>query len=402
MAEITKLILARVGEIALKGLNRRKFVDKVLSNLSWRINHIGNYSVYSHESRIWIEAQDEEAHRQENIDKALAVACSVFGIVSASVVSSIHGGDFSTLEEEAKRLVQEEFQSRKKAQLRFKVESKRGDKSYPLTSPQLSKALGSSILKNFENLSVDVHEPDFICYVEVRSDMYVYTKIHSGIKGLPVGTGGKAMLLLSGGIDSPVAGYLMASRGMELEAVYYHSFPFTSDEAKEKVIQLAKILSQYTGRIKLHIVNFTEIQVNLRQNSPPEMMTITMRRIMMRIAEKIAEESQAGALITGESLGQVASQTLEGLRSTDAVVNMPVFRPLIGTDKDDTVELARKIGSYETSILPYEDCCTVFVAKHPKTRPSLEDSIKAESKLDVEQLVEDGCSNREILLISEK
>ncbi len=395
-----KLILARVGEIALKGLNRRKFVNKVMDNLRWRLRKIADYKVYSASSRIWAEPLDQNAASEANLEKALDVACRVFGIVSASLVSRVEGG-FPNICEEADRLVKEILAETRKP-LTFKVECRRGRKSFPMTSPEIARELGAYLLQhnNTGNLSVDVIEPDFIVYVEVRDNHYIYSKVHEGIKGLPVGTGGKGMLLLSGGIDSPVAGFMMASRGMELEAVYFHSFPFTSDEAKEKVIDLARILSEYAGRIRLHIVNFTEIQVTLRKNCPPEMMTIVMRRMMMRIAEKIAEKRGCDALITGESLGQVASQTAEALHTTNYVVSKPVFRPLIGLDKDHTVDLARKIGTFETSILPYEDCCTVFVPKHPKIRPKLKDAEKAEEKLDVAALTEEGVNKTETLLIS--
>ena len=248
--------------------------------------------------------------------------------------------------------------------------------------------LGAHLLQTFpDQLRVDVHQPDFVLYVEVREQLYIYNRIIQGHKGLPVGTGGKGVLLLSGGIDSPVAGYMMASRGMELEAVYFHAFPFTSDQAKEKVIELAKQLTAYAGRLRLHIVNFTDIQLTLRDHCPMDMLTIAMRRMMMRIAARIAEENGCLALIPGESLGQVASQTLEALCTTDVVSPIPVFRPLIGLDKDDITQMARRIGTYETSILPYEDCCTVFVAKHPKTKPSLADAEAVENGLDIDALV---------------
>lgn len=393
-----KLILTRIGEIALKGLNKRKFVQKVMENLRRRLDTVGRFKVYSAQSRIWAEPLDEASRRDDVMLQALDIACRVFGIVSASLVKRFDGG-FDAICREA-GLLTDEIQKKRGANLSFKVETKRGLKSFPMTSMEISSELGAYLLKNKQGLHVDVHEPDFIIYVEVREDNYIYSEIHQGARGLPVGTGGKGMLLLSGGIDSPVAGYMMASRGMELEAVYFHSYPFTSDEAKEKVIELARIVSEYCGRIKLHIVNFTEIQVNLRQNSPPEMMTITMRRIMMRIAERLAEQNGCKALITGESLGQVASQTLEALACTHEVADMPIFRPLIGIDKDFTVDLARKIGTFETSILPYEDCCTVFVAKHPKTKPSLADALKAESKLDIDKLVEEGLNKTSSLLIS--
>ena len=260
--------------------------------------------------------------------------------------------------------------------------------------------LGACLLQAFpDQLHVDVHNPDFVLYAEVREHLYLYSQIIKGHKGLPVGTGGQAMLLLSGGIDSPVAGYMMASRGMELQAVYFHAFPFTSDQAREKVIELARQLTMFTGRLKLHIVDFTDIQLMLRDHCPGDMLTIAIRRMMMRIAVRLAGSNGCKALITGESLGQLASQTLEALCTTDAVSSIPVFRPLIGTDKDDTVQIARRIGTFETSILPYEDCCTVFVAKHPKTRPSIADAEAVEIGLDIEAMVEAGLGRIEEVLL---
>ncbi len=393
-----QLILARIGEIALKGLNRHKFINRVIENLNWRLQGLGHYKVYAEQSRIWARPLDDEAASPEKMDRALAISCKVFGIVSASLVQRIDG-DFPEICEEALRQVKEHLKGSTRT-FTFKVESKRGRKSFPLASPELSAELGAYLLDHEPRLVVDVNEPDFIVYVEVREDIFIYTGKKPGLKGLPVGTGGKALLLLSGGIDSPVAGFQMASRGMELEAVYFHSFPFTSDEAKEKVIELARIVSDYSGKIRLHIVNFTEIQVTLRQHCPADMLTIIMRRVMMRIAERIAQDNDCLALITGESLGQVASQTLQALVTTDKVVDMPVFRPLIGMDKDYTTQIARQIGTFETSILPYEDCCTVFVAKHPKTKPTLQDAIQAEASLDMEALVQEGFEKRETLLIS--
>ncbi len=398
--EFQELILARVGEISLKGLNQRKFVDKVISNLAWRVKKVANYKVYSAQSRIWIEPKDSEAAETHNIEKALEISCKVFGIVSSSKVIKFEANT-DNMKKAADLLVEKELSKNNKSKT-FKVESKRANKNFPLESPEISRNLGAHILRNNQKLSVDVHEPDFVVYLEIRDAAYMYTEKHDGLKGLPVGTGSKGMLLLSGGIDSPVAGFQMASRGMEIEAIYFHTFPFTSNEAKEKVIELARIVSEYTGRIKMHIVDFTDIQITLKKNVSPDMMTIVMRRVMFRIAEELAKKQKCTAMITGESLGQVASQTAEAIICTDAVCNMPVYRPLIGMDKDWTVNLAKFIGTYETSILPYEDCCTVFVAKHPKTRPSLEDAIYAERNLDMDALVEEGMNKIETLLVSKK
>lgn len=379
-----EIILARIGEITLKGLNRGKFENRLQANLSRRLKPLGKFIIQRSQSRIWIEP----AAPVEDMPALLQRVTDVFGIVSASPVWRFNGGLPELLE---KAVEFAEICLPPTGVRTFKVESRRGEKRFPLTSPEISGLIGDAVLKAWpDRLRVDVHAPDFTIYAEVREQLYLYSQIAKGHKGLPVGTGGRAMLLLSGGIDSPVAGYMMASRGMELEAVYFHAFPFTSDQAKEKVLELARILTTYTGRITVHIVNFTDIQLTLRDHCPADMMTIVMRRMMMRIAERLAEAKACKALITGESLGQVASQTLEALCATDKIVGMPVFRPLIGTDKDDTVTLARRIGTYETSILPYEDCCTVFVAKHPKTHPKTGDAEAAEQDLDIDGLVEAG------------
>jgi thiamine biosynthesis protein ThiI len=264
----------------------------------------------------------------------------------------------------------------------------------------ICEEVGANVLERVPGLSVNVKSPDFILNVEVRDYNYVYAGKVMGHRGLPVGTAGKGMLLLSGGIDSPVAGYMMASRGMTLDAVYFHSYPYTSEQAKEKVVDLAKIVSRFAGRMNLYVVNFTQIQLDMYKNSPQDMLTITMRRVMLQIAEKLAEKSGAKCLITGESLGQVASQTLEAIGITNEVVRMPILRPLIGMDKEATCELSRKIGAFETSILPYEDCCTIFVAKHPKTHPHPEDVVKAEENLDIAEMVRDGVLGTEKIEIN--
>ena len=270
----------------------------------------------------------------------------------------------------------------------FKVETRRPNKSFPLKSPEVSREVGAHILRNLQGLKVDVHEPDILLEVEIRERAFVYCEKVPGLGGLPVGCNGKAMLLLSGGIDSPVAGYMLMKRGVEIEAVYFHSFPFTSDRAKEKVIELCKVLANYPGKMRLHVVNFTEALKEIGENTPDEFLTLMMRRMMVRIAEKIANNIGAKALITGESLGQVASQTLEALVATNEVATMPIFRPLIGFDKVEIMELANKIGTYEISIEPYADCCTLFVPKHPKTRPNLSSVQNAERGLDIEELTE--------------
>ncbi len=393
-------ILARMGEIALKGLNRGKFEHQLIDNLKFRLKNLGDFSIYQSQSRFWIESKpgtenllDDEFRAEE----VLTAVCQVFGIVSASVVWKF-SGDIQAIYDQSIALTQKILDTHRYKS--FKVNSKRGDKSFPLASPEICSNVGSVILDAFPELTVDVNHPDFTINVEIRESMYVYSDKKMGHRGLPVGTAGKGLLLLSGGIDSPVAGYMMASRGMRLEAIYFHSYPYTSERAEQKVKDLAKIVSRYAGQMTLHIVNFTDIQLDLYKNSPHDMLTITMRRIMFGIAEGIAEKRGLQCLITGESLGQVASQTMEAIQLTNEVVTkMPVFRPLIGLDKEDTTTIARRIGSFETSILPYEDCCTVFVAKHPKTHPHKKHMVAAEENLDVPGLIAKGIDSVESISI---
>ncbi|MHB1483111.1 MAG: tRNA uracil 4-sulfurtransferase ThiI [Saccharofermentanales bacterium] len=397
-----KIILARIGEIALKGLNKNKFEEKLINNLKRRLNKIGRFEVTQNQSRIYVAKDDSanlpagDSDESAEMSAAMNITVKVFGVVSASYAWRFDG-DLNIINKMAKAYVQEIID--KKPISTFKIEARRADKRFPYSSPEICEEVGAHILQEFPLLKVQVKNPELVLNVEIREHVYIHSGRVMGFRGLPVGTAGKGLLLLSGGIDSPVAGFMMASRGMEIEAVYFHSFPYTSDRAKEKVIELARLLSEFTGRLRLHIVDFTSIQLELRDKSPNEMITVTMRRVMMRIAEKIAKDIGAAALITGESLGQVASQTLEAINCTDSVVSLPVFRPLIGTDKDDTILIARKIGTFETSILPYEDCCTVFVAKHPKTHPSLETAEKCEKNLDIEELVRRGVSQVEILIL---
>lgn len=394
--ENSQLILARLGEIALKGQNRHRFEQRLFNNIKRRLDRIGSFQISQSDSRIWIKPLDEIASGR--LDDALLVASSVFGLVSASLVSrylaleSLEGILSACLD-----YMRSHFSDCQERT--FKVEAKRGDKRLPYLSMELVKDVGACLLDYFPNLTVDVKRPDFVLQLELRDALYIYHDKIPGVKGLPIGTSGKAMLLLSGGIDSPVAGYMMASRGVELEAIYFHTYPYTSDRAKEKVLDLGRILCDYIGRLKVHVVDFTDIQLIINEKCPSEMMTIVMRRMMMRIADELATQTQCISLITGESLGQVASQTSEALATTNAVVTKPVFRPLIGIDKDDTVALARKIGSFETSILPYEDCCTVFVAKHPRTRPSMQQAQEAEAYLDISALVKDGLNKIETYVL---
>ena len=386
-----KVILVRYGEILLKGLNRPVFEDKLIKNIKKSLYGLGKIKVRKSQSRIYVEPDSKDYDFEDAIKRLQ----KVFGIVSLSLVLKVET-DFDVIKETVIDVVNN---TKKEVNAKtFKVETKRGNKKFPMTSHEISCEIGGVILDNNEDLTVDVNNPDFIVYLEVREETYIYTTKVDGSCGMPTGTNGRAMLLLSGGIDSPVAGWSIAKRGVEIQAVHFYSYPYTSQRAKDKVIELAKIVSKYCYGIKLHIVPFTDIQLEINDRCPEQEMTIIMRRIMMKIAEKIANKEEAMALITGESIGQVASQTMNGLYVTDSAVNMPVFRPLIGMDKNDVIEIARKIDTFETSILPYEDCCTVFVAKHPNTRPKLDKILKFEEKLDnIEELMEKAINEREII-----
>ncbi len=388
------IVLARLGEITLKGLNRGKFEHRLIENISRRLKPLGPIEVYQTQSRIWIIPGSPDISRDEIIRRVT----DVFGIVSASPAWDFTGG-LEEIRQMSILYMDSLLEGGKPAT--FKVESRRGEKRFPLTSPEISAEIGGLLIDRFPGLTVDVHHPDHTLHVEIREHgrVLLYSRIFKGQRGLPVGTSGRAMLLLSGGIDSPVAGYMMAGRGLELSCVYFHSYPYTSDRAREKVLELARILTSYCGRTTLHIVDFTEIQLAIRDGVPEDMMTIIMRRVMMKIAEELSKKDGCLALVTGESLGQVASQTMEALAVTDASVSLPVFRPLIGMDKDATVEIARRIGTFETSILPYEDCCTVFVAKHPKTKPSMAGTLDCEKALDIPALVAQGVARTEEVVI---
>lgn len=381
-----KVVFASMGEIALKGLNRKKFEDRLIGNIKRRFEPERNFEVAKRHSKIIITPKSE----QTVIEEALEKVVNVFGIVSAGIalkthkkIENIHGAVFQYVEE----LLENE---RVKT---FKIEAKRSDKDFPLDSPQICSEFGAFVLEKFPELSVDLDSPDIVLSIEVREFVYVHGKKVKGVRGLPVGTGGKGLLLLSGGIDSPVAGYMMAGRGMEIEGVYFHSPPYTDERAKEKVLDLAEKLKKYVGRIKVHIVEFTQLQLELKEKCPPEMLTIHIRRLMMKISQKIADNSEIKAIITGESLGQVASQTIEAIACTDEISNLPVLRPLIGLDKETIVNIAKEIGTYETSILPYEDCCTLFVAKHPKTKPTIDYTEYCEKNVDLEELAQKGLNS---------
>ena len=385
-----RVVSASFGEIALKGKNRPYFEKKLAQHVRNAVKDLGNPKVYKEQGKIFVEANDD------NMDIIMNRLKKVFGIVLVSPCYRM-GKDVETIQQNAIEIVKEEM--KKKDIKTFKVNAKRADKNFPMKSMEMNRELGGLILEEIESINVDVHNPDLYVYIDVREQCYIYTEKFRTYGGLPIGTNGKGLLLLSGGIDSPVAGFMIAKRGVEISAVYYHSYPFTSERADEKVKELAKILSRYCGKIKLHSVNLLEIQKEINQKCPEDELTLITRRFMMKIAERIAEKEGLDALITGESLGQVASQTIKSLNVTNASVNMPIFRPLIGTDKTDIMDIAKDIETYETSILPYEDCCTVFLPKHPVTRPKLEDIEKSEEALDVEKLIDDAMKNMEIFNI---
>ena len=385
------IILLKYGEIALKGLNRPVFEKKLTDNVASAIASLGKFSVRKSQSTIYVEPLDDGI----DMEAAAERLSKVFGIVNICPAVKCEKNMESIERTTIECLSQMELSGKT-----FKVEAKREDKQFPMNSPQICRHMGGVILKNTEGLSVDVHNPDILVQIEIRKEAFIFTQKVSGAGGMPVGTAGRATLLLSGGIDSPVAGWMISKRGVTLDAVHFHSHPYTSDRAKEKVIDLARIISVYTGPIHLHIVPFTEIQLDIIDKCPKEYLTIIMRRLMMQIAERIAEKRGSKALITGESIGQVASQTMESLSVTDNAVNMPVFRPCIGMDKEEIVTISKKIDTYETSILPFEDCCTIFVPKHPKTKPNLEEIKEAEKLLtDAEGMMEKAIEETEVVVV---
>lgn len=367
--------LLKYGEIGVKGKNRYVFEDALVRQVKYALRPVeGEFEVSKTVGRIYVEAKTEF----DETEAIEALKC-VFGILWICPVVRIPDLGFEDLKEKSVAYFKETYGDRP---LTFKVESRRTRKNYPKCSQEMNADLGEVLLNECPNLKVDVHHPDVLYSVEVRENyVNLYSEKIKGAGGMPLGTAGKAMLLLSGGIDSPVAGYMIAKRGVTVDACYFHAPPYTTDRAKEKVVDLAKLISKYTGPIRLHIINFTDIQLAIYEKCPHDELTIIMRRYMMKIAEKIAEDAGAECLITGESVGQVASQTMQSLSCTNAVCKMPVFRPLIAFDKQDIIDISQKIGTFETSILPYEDCCTIFVAKHPVTRPRLSDIEKSEEAL---------------------
>ena len=381
------IILVKLGEIILKGLNRRSFEQKLMANMRRKIAPYGNFSVYCLQSTVYVEAKDEEA----DVGAAFEALKKVFGIITLTRAAACEK-DKDAITALAKEYLKEDLEKAAS----FKVESKRSDKSFPLTSIELSQYVGGELSEAFPDIKVEMHDPELTVFIEVRDKAaYVHSSPVKGAGGMPVGSNGKAVSLLSGGIDSPVSTYMIAKRGVKVIPVHFFSFPYTSEAAKEKVIELAHILEDYCGKLTVEIVPFTRIQEEIREKCPEEYFTLIMRRFMMRIAERIANNYGAKAIVTGENLGQVASQTMEAMASTQSVISMPVLQPLIGMDKEEIIALARKLGTFDTSVLPYEDCCTVFTPRHPRTHPNIEDVEKAESALDVEALVEEALAGIE-------
>jgi thiamine biosynthesis protein ThiI len=376
---VNEIFLLKLGEVVLKGTNKRQFENKLRQNIRRRMRDYGNFDVYIMQSTVYVEPMDEEA----DLDGAWEACRSIFGLVSLCRCRACEKNLDSIF-----AAVQEYLGEDLECAESFKVESKRSDKAFPMTSIAISQEIGGRIAEAYPDCRVDVRNPAYTVFVEVRDlAAYVHGPAEPGAGGLPTGVGGRAMCLLSGGIDSPVAAYMMAKRGVEVEAVHFFSYPYTSQLAKDKVLELARLVTKYCGRMTVNIVSFTQIQEAIRDNCPEEFFTLIMRRFMMEISQRIALNDGCGALITGENLGQVASQTMEAMTVTGAVVDIPIFMPLVGMDKEEIVTIARKIGTMETSVLPYEDCCTVFTPKHPKTKPTLGQLINAERKLNREALI---------------
>lgn len=387
-----EVILIKNGELALKGLNRSTFEDILVKNIRRRLKSAGDFDYIKSQSTIIIEPKDDNC----DFEAAQEAVSRIFGIAGFSRAAAVEK-DFDKVIEISGDYLEGALKNAKT----FKVEAKRSDKKFHLTSPEISREMGGHLLSVYPHLKVDVHNPEVTVMVEVR-DKYIFlhgTQI-KGAGGMPVGTGGKAGILISGGIDSPVAAWMMAKRGIELTAIHFASPPYTSKRAEMKVVTLLEKVAKYSGRMTMFTVPFTEIQEQIKDNCPEELFTLIMRRAMMKAAEKIAGKENCQALITGESVGQVASQTIYALACTDAAANMPVFRPLIGMDKDEIIEISRKIDTFETSILPYEDCCTVFTPKHPKTRPNLGDIEKAEQLIPLEELVEKAVNGAQIRTVT--
>lgn len=388
-----KAFLIKYAEIGIKGKNRYLFEDALVRQIKYALKRCdGEFKVHKTQGRIYVDALTDFDYEEtlENLK-------TVFGISGICPVVYVEDEGFDKLCEDVTAYLDQVYPDKNKT---FKVAARRARKNYPLDSMTINMEMGGAILDAFPEMKVDVHRPDILLNIEIREKIYIYSIIIPGPGGMPVGTNGKAMLLLSGGIDSPVAGYMIAKRGVKIDAVYFHAPPYTSERAKQKVVDLAKLVAKYSGPIYLHVINFTDIQLYIYEKCPHEELTIIMRRYMMRIAQSIAQQTECLGLITGESIGQVASQTMHSLAATNEVCEMPVYRPLIGLDKQEIVDISEKINTYETSILPYEDCCTIFVAKHPVTKPNLNMIKKHETHLTekIDELIEKALSTRETLI----
>ncbi|MGN0253988.1 MAG: tRNA uracil 4-sulfurtransferase ThiI [Lachnospiraceae bacterium] len=386
--------LIKYAEIAIKGKNRYMFEDALVRQIKIALNKCeGKYEISKASGRIYVEYLSDY-----DFDETVGALTKVFGITGVCPVVHVEDKGFEQLASDVTSFIDEVYPDKNKT---FKVNSRRARKNYPLESMEINAKLGEVLLNAFPELSVDVHNPEIMLNVEIREKIYIYSEVIKGPGGMPIGTNGKAMLLLSGGIDSPVAGYMISKRGVRIDAVYFHAPPYTSERAKQKVVDLAKKIAKYTGPIYLHVVNFTDIQLYIYDKCPHDELTIIMRRYMMRIAEHIAKETECLSLITGESIGQVASQTMQSLVATNEVCTLPVFRPLIGFDKQEIIEISEKIDTYETSILPYEDCCTIFVAKHPVTKPNLNIIRRDEGNLSekIDELYKIAIETKELIIV---
>jgi thiamine biosynthesis protein ThiI len=385
--------LIKYAEIGIKGKNRYVFEDRLVQCIKDSLEKVeGTFSVYKEMGRVYVSASDDYEY-----DDTVEALKKVFGIAGICPLVRFPDQGFEDLKAKVIAFIKEKYPDQS---FTFKVEVRRVDKRYPVRSMDAAALIGEALLEAFPKLKVDVHKPEVLVNIEIREEINVYTEVIEGPGGMPVGSNGKAMLLLSGGIDSPVAGWMISKRGVRIEAVYFHAPPFTSERAKQKVIDLARIVSKWAGPIRLHVVNFTKLQTYIYETCPHEELTIIMRRYMMRIAQLIAAEEKCLALVTGESIGQVASQTMQSLAATNEVCEIPVFRPLIAFDKKDIVDMAQSIGTFETSILPYEDCCTIFVAKHPVTKPNINIIRRSESRLEkAEEMVAECMETKEIIEI---
>ena len=390
----TRTFLLKYGEIFLKGKNRYVFEDILVEQVRRAVKKCdGEFKVHKSLSRIYVEALTDYDY-----DELIETLKCVFGVIAICPVLVLEDNGFDDLKQQVVKYIDETYEDKN---FTFKVYSKRARKNYPVNSMEMNCLIGEALLDAYPEIKVDVHKPEVSLHVEVRERIYVYSVIIPGPGGMPVGSAGKAMLLLSGGLDSPVAGYMIAKRGVKLEAVYFHAPPYTSERAKQKVVDLGNLISRYTGPIRLHVINFTEIQMAIYEKCPHDELTIIMRRYMMRIAEQIGLENGCIGLVTGESIGQVASQTMQSLACTNDVCTVPVYRPLIAFDKQDIVDIAEKINTYETSILPYEDCCTIFVAEHPVTKPIVKVIAKHEENLAdcIDEMLKKAVEEREIIEI---